>query len=181
MFDKKVLVAGCGKSGICASALLARNGEKVILFDENKDIDVQNIYDKFADVPNRENIEVVTGELTDDIIGQCEIMVISPGIPVDKPFVLKIKDAGLKVWSEIELAYRYEKGRVLAITGTNGKTTTTTLVGEIMKAHNPETYVVGNIGIPYTEMADKTTEKSVTLAASSLRLSWILLLVSVLF
>ena len=167
MFDKKVLVAGCGKSGICASALLARNGEKVILFDENKDIDVQNIYDKFADVPNRENIEVVTGELTDDIIGQCEIMVISPGIPVDKPFVLKIKDAGLKVWSEIELAYRYEKGRVLAITGTNGKTTTTTLVGEIMKAHNPETYVVGNIGIPYTEMADKTTEKSVTVAEIS--------------
>lgn len=167
MFEKKVLVAGCGKSGICASALLARNGEKVILFDENKDIDVQKIYNKFADVPNRENIEVVTGELTDDIIGQCEIMVISPGIPVDKPFVLKIKEAGLEVWSEIELAYRYEKGRVLAITGTNGKTTTTTLVGEIMKAHNPETYVVGNIGIPYTEMADKTTEKSVTVAEIS--------------
>ena len=61
----------------------------------------------------------------------------------------------------------YEQGTVIAITGTNGKTTTTTLVGEIMKAYNEETFVVGNIGIPYTDLADKTTESSVTVAEIS--------------
>ena len=94
-------------------------------------------------------------------------MVISPGIPVDKPFVEKVKAAGIPVWSEIELAYHYEKGQVVAITGTNGKTTTTTLVGEIMKAYNASTYVVGNIGTPYTELADSTKDDSVTVAEIS--------------
>lgn len=167
MFSKKVLVAGCGKSGICAGELLARNGEKVILFDENKNIRPDDIREKLKDIPGKENIEIYIGDINDDIISRCEIMVISPGIPVDKEFVKKVKSEGLPVWSEIELAYHYEKGKVLAITGTNGKTTTTTLVGEIMKAYNPETFVVGNIGIPYTKMADKTTENSVTVAEIS--------------
>lgn len=167
MFSKKILVAGCGKSGICASELLARNGERVILFDENKDIEPAAIEEKLKEVSGKENIEVYTGTLDEDIISQCEIMVISPGIPVDKEFVKKVKSMDIPVWSEIELAYHYEKGKVLAITGTNGKTTTTTLVGEIMKAYNPETYVVGNIGIPYTKIADMTTDNSVTVAEIS--------------
>lgn len=167
MFDKKVLVAGSGKSGLCASALLARNGEKVILFDENKNLKPEDVLAKIEDVENKDNIEVYIGELTDEIISQCSIMVISPGIPVDAEFALKVKEAGLPIWSEIELAYNYEKGVVAAITGTNGKTTTTTLVGEIIKAWNEETYVVGNIGIPYTKLSDGTTDKSVTVAEIS--------------
>ncbi len=167
MFDKKVLVAGSGKSGLCASALLARNGAKVILFDENKKLNAKEVLDKIEDVKDKSNIEIYIGELTEDIISQCSLMVISPGIPVDAPFAISVKEAGLPVWSEIELAYYFEKGNVAAITGTNGKTTTTTLVGEIIKAWNEETYVVGNIGIPYTKLADGTTEKSVTVAEIS--------------
>lgn len=167
MFEKKVLVAGCGKSGISASALLARNGEKVILYDENTNIDKSKLMGHFDDVLGRDNIKLHIGELTSDIINQCELMVISPGIPVDKEFVLKVKEAGLPVWSEIELAYHYEKGTVAAITGTNGKTTTTTLVGEIIKEHNSKTIVVGNIGVPYTGLADKTVDDSVTVAEIS--------------
>lgn len=167
MFDKKVLVAGCGKSGIGASILLARNGESVILFDENENKDIASVEKMIGDAEGRNNINVHIGELTDEIIEQCELMVISPGIPVDKPFVKKVKTKGLPVWSEIELAYHYEKGKVAAITGTNGKTTTTTLVGEIMKACNEKTYVVGNIGTPYTEIADRTSEDSVTVAEIS--------------
>ncbi len=167
MFEKKILVAGCGKSGIGASVLLARNGEKVILFDENENINPDDLKERIGKVEGIKNIQIYLGQLTDDIIDQCQLMVISPGIPVDKPFVTKVKKAGLPVWSEIELAYHYEKGFVLAITGTNGKTTTTTLVGEIMKAHNEHTYVVGNIGTPYTEMADKTAVGSVTVAEIS--------------
>ena len=140
MFNKKVLVAGGGKSGICAANLLVRNGEHVILFDENKDMEPDKLSDKLE--AGSYNVEIHIGELTDDIIDECELMVISPGIPTDAPFALKVKEKGLPVWSEIELAYRYEKGQIAAITGTNGKTTTTTLVGEIMKAYNVDTYVV---------------------------------------
>ena len=167
MFEKKVLVAGAGKSGICAAELLARNGAKVILFDENDKLEADKVYENFELCNNKENIEVHIGALTDEIIGQIELMVISPGIPTDSAFALKVKEAGIAVWSEIELAYHYEKGVVAAITGTNGKTTTTTLVGEIMKAYNESTYVVGNIGIPYTKLADGTTDKSVTVAEIS--------------
>lgn len=166
MFSKKVLVAGCGKSGLCATALLARNGEKVILFDENEKLNKDEIFGKI-ECDKKENIEVYIGKLTDEIISQCEMMVISPGIPVDAEFALRVKEAGLPIWSEIELAYTYEKGQVAAITGTNGKTTTTTLVGEIMKAYNEKTIVVGNIGIPYTSLSDGTTEDSVTVAEIS--------------
>lgn len=165
MFDKKVLVAGGGKSGICATNLLLRNGEHVILFDENENIEPDKLMEKIES--DKDNVEIHIGKLTNDIIEQCELMVISPGIPTDTEFSIRVKDKGLPVWSEIELAYRYEKGRVAAITGTNGKTTTTTLVGEIIKAYNDDTYVVGNIGIPYTSLCDKTTDKSITVAEIS--------------
>lgn len=175
MFSKKVLVAGAGKSGIYASALLARNNVKVILFDQNEKIDVEGLASKFAEDKNNENIEIHIGDFTEEILNSVSAMVISPGIPVDAPFAQKVKGKGIPVISEIELAYMYEKGMVCAITGTNGKTTTTTLVGEIMKAYNEDTHVVGNIGYPYTEIADKTTETSVTVAEiSSFQLETIL-------
>ena len=94
-------------------------------------------------------------------------MVISPGIPVDAPFTDVVRNAGIPIWSEIELAYHYGKGKIAAITGTNGKTTTTALVGEIVKAHNAKTIVVGNIGIPYTELCDTTDDDSDTVAEIS--------------
>jgi len=169
MFDKKVLVAGCGKSGVCATKLLLNKSESVILFDENKknSLDKDKIQMKFDDVENLDSLQIVLGNLEDDILEQISVMVISPGIPTDSEFVLRVKQRGIPVWSEIELAYYYELGTVMAITGTNGKTTTTSLVGEIMKAHNPESYVVGNIGIPYTEQVTKTSKASVTVAEVS--------------
>lgn len=167
MFDKKVLVAGCGKSGICAAWLLAKKGENVILFDEKEDLDVNKLKDEFKELDNRNNIEIKLGKLTAEIIDSVSLMVISPGIPVDAEFVLKIKAANIPVWSEIELAYYYEKGTVIAITGTNGKTTTTTLVGLIMKEFNDKTFVVGNIGTPYTKMVCDSSEDSYTVAEIS--------------
>lgn len=167
MFEKKVLVAGAGKSGISASALLARNNINVILFDENEKLTAEGVSERLQGVANRDKIELHIGALTDEIIDSCDTMVISPGIPVDAPFALKVKEAGIKIISEIELAYIFEKGQVAAITGTNGKTTTTTLVGEILKSVNDNTYVVGNIGYPYTDVADKTTGASVTVAEIS--------------
>ena len=73
---------------------------------------------------------------------------LSPGVPTDLPVIAAIREQGIPIWGEIELAYHFAKGRLLAITGTNGKTTTTSLLGEIMQAYFEDVKVVGNIGIP---------------------------------
>lgn len=158
------IVAGTGKSGISATKLLVNHGVKVYLFDENKDRDIEAIKEKTGD---SELVQIELGELGEDAISSSQLMVISPGIPVDAPFTDVVRNAGIPIWSEIELAYHYGKGKIAAITGTNGKTTTTALVGEIVKAHNAKTIVVGNIGIPYTELCDTTDDDSDTVAEIS--------------
>ena len=92
---------------------------------------------------------------------------MSPGVPTDLPVVEKMREREIPIWGEIELAYVFGKGDVLAITGTNGKTTTTALLGEIMKDAGKSTYVVGNIGNPYTDIAAQTAEDSVIVAEMS--------------
>lgn len=158
------IVAGTGKSGISATKLLVKHGVKVYLFDENKERNVDDIMGKTG---NSELVNVMLGELSDEALKSAQLMVISPGIPVDAPFTDIVRNAKIPIWSEIELAYHYGKGKIAAITGTNGKTTTTALVGEIVKAHNAKTIVVGNIGIPYTELCDTTDDDSATVAEIS--------------
>lgn len=164
MSNQKVLVAGTGKSGIAAAKLLLEMGGEVVLYDGNRGLDPEKIkanFDEGADVT------VVLGDLTrTDLLG-VELSIISPGIPLDAPFVPVLDEAKIPIWSEIQLAYHVSKGKLAAITGTNGKTTTTALTGEILKAHYEEVYVVGNIGIPYTETALLTTDASVTVAEVS--------------
>ena len=87
-------------------------------------------------------------------------MVLSPGVPTDLPIVKGFYDQGLPVWGEVELAYQTGKGEVLAITGTNGKTTTTALLGKIMSDARPSVFVVGNIGTPYTSQWRKSAASS---------------------
>ena len=161
---KNAIVAGTGKSGISAANLLTKHEVNVVLFDENEKRDVQQVKEKLH---NPELVDIELGKLSDKAYSEAELMVISPGIPVDEPFVDEVRAHDIPVWSEIELAYNYGKGMIAAITGTNGKTTTTALVGEIAKAYNDSTIVVGNIGIPYTELADTTTDDSFTVAEIS--------------
>ena len=164
MKDKKVIVAGTGKSGISAAGLLVRNGAEVTLFDEKTSVDRDKIMSEFY---NSEKISLVLGELTDEILSDADLMVISPGIPVDAPFVEKVREKDIPIWGEIELAYYFNKGKIAAITGTNGKTTTTTLVGEIFKEYTDNSIVVGNIGIPFTKLCDTTTEETLVAAEIS--------------
>ena len=161
MKDKTVIVAGAGKSGIASVGLLLRNGANVILYDQNTKLDKDGL---LADFNNSGNVEIVLGELTDELLDRTDLFVISPGIPLNLPFVEKVKEKGIKIWGEIELAYFFSKGRIAAITGTNGKTTTTTLVGEIFKAYSDNSIVVGNIGFPYTRFAD-SDDKDTLIAA----------------
>lgn len=164
MENKKVLVAGAGKSGISSANLLLRNGAEVVLFDEKKDIDKEEILRHFKD---QKHVSVILGEISDDLLSEVDLMVISPGIPCDADFVNHIRNKNIPVWSEIELAYYFNKGKIAAITGTNGKTTTTTLVSEIFETYQSDSIVVGNIGIPFTKLADSTAEDTLVAAEIS--------------
>ena len=163
--EKAVLVAGSGISGIGAVKLLRQVGREVILYDGNESLDREEIRKNAEDA----SLKVILGELTGEIIDRIEYCVISPGIPLDVPFVRQLKDAGIPIWSEIELAYHYAGGTLAAITGTNGKTTTTALLGAMVQnwVGKDRGFIVGNIGIPYTQMALKMKEDAVTVAEIS--------------
>ncbi|MFI3207629.1 MAG: UDP-N-acetylmuramoyl-L-alanine--D-glutamate ligase [Eubacteriales bacterium] len=160
---RKVLVFGSGISGIGASKLLVAKEAKVILYDGN----TLRSREEIESLLGVEAVEVIVGDLSVEVMEQLDLVVLSPGVPTDLPIVNQFRALHIPIWGEIELAYHVGKGRILAITGTNGKTTTTALLGEIMKAYNPETYVVGNIGMPYTDIALQTTEHSIIVAEVS--------------
>ena len=162
--SQKVLVAGTGLSGTAAARLVLDRGGEVVLYDGNASLKEEEIKAKFD---KEAKVSVVLGEIKrSDLLG-VELCIISPGIPLDSPFVAVVDDAKIPILGEIELAYQCSLGRLAAITGTNGKTTTTALPGEILKAKYEETFVVGNIGDPYTSRVLEMTEDSVTVAEVS--------------
>ncbi len=161
---QKVLVAGAGKSGISAARLLLEMGGEVILYDGNSTLHAPALLENF--MPGA-RIAVLLGELHPADLLEVSLCIMSPGISLETPFVSLIRSAGIPIWGELQLAYHCAKGKLAAITGTNGKTTTTALVGEILKAHFEDVYVVGNIGTPYTDVALKTTDDSMTVAEVS--------------
>ena len=174
---KKVLVIGTGVSGTAAAALLIETGADTILYDSSEKLCQSDVRAKSQAF---ENVPVLLGAAgTQQILSQCSaatdkqdappysIAVLSPGVPVDLPLVEALRESGVSIWGEIELAYRCAKGRLAAITGTNGKTTTTALVGEILKSYFADVKVVGNIGIPYTSLATQMTDETVTAAEIS--------------
>ena len=160
---KKVLVAGSGLSGIGAARLLDQLGAEVILYDGNEALTREELERKL----NGAKADIVIGQMTKELASKCDLMILSPGISAFGPLAMTFKDLSIPVWGEVELAYEASKGKIAAITGTNGKTTTTALVGAILRAFYEETFVVGNIGIPFTSIALDTTEKSVIAAEIS--------------
>ena len=161
---KNVLVFGSGISGIGAAGLLEERGASVTLYDGNDKLDVEEIRGKMKDGAKT---DIVLGEFPEELLGKLDLVIISPGVPTDLPIVNRMRESDIPVVGEIELAYELGKGEVLAITGTNGKTTTTALLGEIMKAVYDSVFVVGNIGIPYTNVVDETRDDSVIVAEMS--------------
>lgn len=161
---KRVCVFGSGKSGIGAAGLLVKKGAFPLIYDGNTKLDPKDIIDKMEEPGDT---QVILGELPEKILDDLDLVVISPGVPTDLPIVNRMREKHLPIWGEIELAYQAGKGMVMAITGTNGKTTTTALLGAIMRDYHPETYVVGNIGNPYTDVVMKQTGDSVTVAEVS--------------
>ena len=162
--EKRVLVFGTGKSGIGAAELLEDMGSIPVLYDGNEKTDPAEVKSRLKEGTKA---EVFIGNLPEKEIDKLSLVVLSPGVPTDLPLVLHFKEKGLKIWGEVELAYAFGKGDVLAITGTNGKTTTTSLLGAIMEHARNSVFVVGNIGNPYTEAVEQMNEDSVTVAEIS--------------
>ncbi len=162
--NKKVLVFGSGVSGIGAADLLGKVGAFPVIFDGNKEIQKEDVVHKTG---GGYPLEVYTGELPEEVLETLDLVVLSPGVPTDIPLVKRFYEMGLPVWGEVELAYQTGQGEVLAVTGTNGKTTTTALLGKIMADARESVFVVGNIGTPYTSKALEMREDSVIVAEIS--------------
>ena len=162
--NKRALVVGTGKSGVAAVNLLNHVGAQVTLLEGNASLSSEEIMKRF---PKEAEFDLIIGELPEQKMNSIDFVILSPGVPTDLPFVVKLQENNIPVWGEIELAYLCGKGKLFAITGTNGKTTTTALTGEIMKTYFKSVFVVGNIGLPYTEYAAEMKDESVTVAEVS--------------
>lgn len=154
--NKKVLAAGMGKSGTAVIEVLLSVGAKVSLYDAKKEDKIDTDIIKKAE---QYGLKSFFGTFPEQIEA-FDLLVMSPGIPLDIPLVTRAKKAGVEIIGELELAYRLCKGKFIAITGTNGKTTTTALTGEIFKNANLETNVVGNIGVAAVSKASEASEEA---------------------
>lgn len=158
MFDfknKRVLIIGTGKSGMGALTLLNKLGADCILYDEGEKAEASEIRSR---VPADCKCEIFVKSLPEDIKKTIDAVVPSPGVPCDMGTVKEFSDLNVPVMGELELGFIASKGKMAAITGTNGKTTTTSLVGEMLKKAYDPVFVVGNIGNPITLEALKTTD-----------------------
>jgi len=153
---KKVLVVGLGKSGLAAALFLRRHGAQVTVSDIRSAEALANEIPALLD----EGINVEAGGHGLLTFRRQDLIVVSPGVPLDTPELVQVRNFGLPIIGELELAARFLKGKTLAITGSNGKTTTTTLVGEILKAAGLPTLVAGNIGVPVISLVDESTDDS---------------------
>jgi len=153
---KKVLVVGLGKSGLAAALFLRRRGAQVTVSD------VRSAEALAKDIPAllEEGINVEAGGHGLLTFRRQDLIVVSPGVPLDTPELAQVKAFGLPVIGELELAARFLKGKILAITGSNGKTTTTALVGEILNKAGLPTLVGGNIGVPVITLVEESTDET---------------------
>lgn len=163
--SKRFLIVGAGRSGICSAQLLEKLGETdYVIFDGNKELDKAAVLEKIG---TKREVPFILGEADEASLKGFDVCAVSPGVPLETDIMKKVIACGIPVWSEIELAYLYDKGEVIGITGTNGKTTTTSLVYEIVKAYNKNTLLVGNIEIPYTGRVHDSVEGGATVAEIS--------------
>ena len=151
---KKVLVVGLGKSGLAAALFLRHKGAQVTVSD------VRSAESLARDIPAllEEGIMVEAGGHGLLTFRRQDLIVVSPGVPLDTPELVQVRKFGLPIIGELELAARFLKGKILAITGSNGKTTTTALAGEILKEAGLPTLVGGNIGVPVVSLIEESTD-----------------------
>jgi UDP-N-acetylmuramoylalanine--D-glutamate ligase len=161
---RKALVLGAGKSGVASARFLAERGAVVALHDKKE---VEGWSDAARSLKESHNVGLISGQIPSWLLDQIDLVVISPGVPTNTIPARYVDRKDGEVIGEVELAYRFMKGRIVGITGSNGKTTTTTLIGELLKNGGIETQVGGNIGTPLLSLAETSTDDSWTVVELS--------------
>jgi UDP-N-acetylmuramoylalanine--D-glutamate ligase len=168
--NKRVLVVGLGKSGAAAALFLNKRGARVSVSDTKTEDELKDQIPQLLDA----GITVETGGHGERTFRGQDLIVVSPGVPVDNPQLRQARDLGIPIIGEVELACRFLKGHIIAITGSNGKTTTTALTGEVISMGGWESLVGGNIGTPAISLVDDATDDTfVVLEVSSFQLETI--------
>ncbi|MFZ5752976.1 MAG: UDP-N-acetylmuramoyl-L-alanine--D-glutamate ligase, partial [Bacillota bacterium] len=165
---KVVVVIGAGKSGMAAAQFLASHGSRVYLNDIKTR---ENLEERSLHNLEKMGITLLLGAHGDIAGLQPDLVIVSPGVPLTIPPVAEARERNIPVWSEMELASRFTKAPMVVVTGTNGKTTTTALIGQIMEDAGFKTFVGGNIGVPFISEAEQLQPQDVAiLEASSFQL-----------
>lgn len=161
--SKRVLVMGLARTGVVVSLFGAGYGAKVTAVDEKSESELAEAAARLRTA----SVKLALGAYDPAIFLQQDLIVLSPGVPANLPAIEAARSRGIPVWSEIELAWRFLRGKLVAITGSNGKTTTTSLVAHILKTAHVHTLVGGNIGVPLLALAESSTDSTVTVAEIS--------------
>jgi UDP-N-acetylmuramoylalanine--D-glutamate ligase len=161
---KKALVLGAGRSGVASSAFLASNGATVALHDAK---DVETWSDDAKALKTTHGVGLLSGPIPSWLLDQIDLLIISPGVPTNAIPARYVDRKDGEVIGEIELASRFLKGRIIGITGSNGKTTTTTLVGELLRNAGIKVQVGGNIGTPLIDLVESSSDDSWTVVELS--------------
>ena len=168
--NKRVLVVGLGKSGVASALFLKAHGARVTVSDTKSTDELKSEIPALLD----QGITVETGGHGERTFREQDLIVVSPGVPVNAPLLVQARGLGEKVIGEIELAAEFFPGKIVAITGSNGKTTTTTLAGEILATGGLSVVVGGNIGTPAISLVDRATaDTTAVLEVSSFQLETI--------
>ncbi len=160
---KKVLVVGMARSGIAVAKFLLAKGALLTVSDRRARHELEAEIQKLESL----GIRCEVGDHRPETFMAADCIVVSPGVPLGLPVLRQASSKGTVIWSEIELASRFLQGRIVGITGSNGKTTTTALVGEILRAAGFHTQVGGNIGVPLTSLIDSSESESINVVELS--------------
>jgi len=151
---RNVVVVGAARSGLAAAELLRKRGARVTLSESRAS------FDEAAALVSS-GVQIETGGHQPGTLAQADLVVVSPGVPLEQPAFAAARERGVEIIGELELAWRWLKGRVIAITGTKGKSTTTTLIGSMLSAAGRQVLVGGNIGVPVSAQVEASTDRSV--------------------
>ena len=163
--EQRVLVLGMARSGVAVAELLCRQGAVPLLNDRKSEQELGDALAPLRGLP----CEWHLGEEPIPLLDISDVLLISPGVPIDSPVVLAAREKGIPVTGELEVASQLAAGTLVALTGTNGKTTTVSLLGEIYRAAGKIAYVAGNIGYPLSAAAMKSKPEDMLVAEVSSR------------
>jgi UDP-N-acetylmuramoylalanine--D-glutamate ligase len=161
--NKRVLVVGLARTGVATALFCAARGARVIATESRTEEQIGEAVAKLRAA----GVTLELGGHVDRTFVEQDLIVPSPGVPADFPLLVKARKAGVKIWSEIELAYRFLNGSLVGITGSNGKTTTTALIEHILRGTGMPTMLAGNIGTPLISVVDQTKKNTVTVVELS--------------